>query len=201
LDFSVNTWLKILVCVWLTTTPLWAQSPATAGRAPDINASVGYSYLDFGSVPSDRIGLNGVDASLTADFFPRIGIKADFGYVRASDVLGSGRHSDVLSYLAGPVFYPTRGRLTTYLQGLVGGARVTGAIPFNQNQFLVGFINRPAWAAGGGVEYALSPSFAFRAGIDYLHASYADSSATVKGQRGIRTVAGIVYYPGSRRKR
>jgi opacity protein-like surface antigen len=89
--------------------------------------------------------------------------------------------------------------LTTYVQALFGGARVTGAIPFKPGQFLIGYINRPAWAVGAGAEYALSPSFALRGGIDYLRASYSDSLGTVKGQRGIRTVASIVYYPGHRR--
>jgi opacity protein-like surface antigen len=195
----MNTWLKIGLCLLLAPAPIWAQSPVAAGRAPIISGSIGYSYLDFGSDRSARIGLNGVDASATADLFPRVGIKLDLGYVRASNVLGSGRDSDVLSYLAGPVFYPTRGRLTTYVQGLFGGARVTGAVPFKQGEFLVGFINRPAWAVGGGAEFTLSPSFGLRGGIDYLRASYTDSTATIKGQLGIRTVASIVYYPGHRK--
>jgi opacity protein-like surface antigen len=197
----MNSRLMVSLCLLLAPTRVWAQSPVASGHAPVFSASVGYSYLNFGSVQSNRFGLNGLDATFTADFFPRVGVRADLGYVRASNVLDSGRHGDVLSYLAGPVFYPTRGRLTTYVQALFGGARVTGAIPFKPGEFLVGYISRPAWAVGGGVEYALSPSFALRGGMDYLRASYSDSSATIRGQRGIRTVASIVYYPGHRRDR
>src|SRR5450755_3317521 len=105
----MNTWSKIVLCLLLTPAPMWAQSPVAAGRAPVVSVSVGYSYLDFGSMSSDRCGLNGLDASLGVDFIPRLGAKVDLGYVRASNVLDSGRHGDVLSYLVGPVFYPTRG--------------------------------------------------------------------------------------------
>jgi hypothetical protein len=40
------------------------------------------------------------------DILPRFGVKADLGYVRAANVLLRGSHSEVLTYLAGPVFYP-----------------------------------------------------------------------------------------------
>jgi hypothetical protein len=82
------------------------------------------------------------------------GARVDIGYVRASDVLNSRNHSDVLSYLAGPVFYPVRRRnLTVFAQGLFGAARVTGAVPLSGGGFLTGYANQFALAVGTGAEY------------------------------------------------
>src|SRR5713226_1899703 len=82
-----------------------AQSPRVAGVASVVSVGLGYSYTT-----SARIALNGLDAAFTLDVSPHLGARVDVGYVRASHVLNSGHHSDVLSYLAGPVFYPVRGR-------------------------------------------------------------------------------------------
>jgi hypothetical protein len=42
----------------------------------------------------------------------------------------TGRHNEVLSYLAGPVFHPLVHRnLETYVQVLGGAARVSGPVP------------------------------------------------------------------------
>jgi len=53
------------------------------------------------------ISLQGADATLTDEFTPKLAAQADLGYVRAAKVFHSGKHSDMLSYLVGPVFYPT----------------------------------------------------------------------------------------------
>jgi hypothetical protein len=67
--------------------------------------------------------MNGLDANITTDFRRIFGVRADLDYARAASVFNSGHHSDVLSYLAGPVFYPYRGkRLTLCVDVLVGGA-------------------------------------------------------------------------------
>jgi len=63
----------------------------------------------------------------------------DLGYARAANVHGTGRHSNVFSYLAGPVFYPSRHRnFDTYIHALVGAARVSGPVPRNGGGFLLG---------------------------------------------------------------
>jgi len=75
------------------------------------------------------VGLNGGDTSFTLGT-SRLAIRADWGYARAANVHGTGRHSDLLSYLAGPVFYPSRHRnFNTYIHALVGAARVSGPVP------------------------------------------------------------------------
>jgi opacity protein-like surface antigen len=190
---------KLLVCSLLGAIPVIGQTPRVAGSGPAFSASLGYSYFNLGLQPS-RANLNGLDATFTADFRRRLGLTLDLGYVRGSDVNGSTRHADVLNYLAGPVFYISRDkRLTTYAHALGGGARITGAIP-GPHGFSRGYINQPALALGGGVEFQISRSFAVRAGADYLRASYLTSSTAFQGQNDFRAVTSLVYFFGSNRR-
>jgi opacity protein-like surface antigen len=181
-----------------------ARAPIFVGKGVTVRASVGYAYTSLGMPSSNRVNLSGVDATVTADLSPRFGVSADSSYVRASNVLDTGRHADVLSYIAGPVFYPTRAtRLTTYVHGLVGGARVTGVIPESGGGYQLGYVNRLSWVLGAGVEYQVSPSFAVRSGGDYQRTYFFNSDLAVRGQNGFRTVCSIVYvfwqHPGRRR--
>ena len=114
------------------------KNPVAAARGKAIDVSLGYSYLSHGESNSYRVGLNGGDTSFTLGT-SRLGIRADWGYARAANVHGTGRHSDLLSYLAGPVFYPSRHRnFNTYIHALVGAARVSGPVPRNGGGFLLG---------------------------------------------------------------
>lgn len=177
-----------------------AQSPVPTATGRVIDVSLGYSYMNRGGSISNRIGLNGADASFTMGLYSRLSLRADLGYTRAANVLGSGRHSDVLSYLAGPVLYPSIHRhFIIYLHGLVGGARVTGPIFLNGGGFLKGaWTNQFAWAAGGGTEYWVSESLAIRSGVDYLRTAYFDGSLAIRGQNNIRATASVVYFFGKR---
>jgi len=180
------------------------KTPVAAARGKIFELGLGYSYLNQARNQSSRVGLQGADASFTI-CYSRMGIQAEVGYVRASNVLGTGRHSDVLSYLVGPVFHPTtRRNFDTYLHTLVGGARVSGPIVANGGLILLGgWSTGYAWAVGGGAEYWLTDSMAVRTGADYLRTAYYDSSLVVRGQGSLRTTATVVYYFGmrSRRKR
>jgi hypothetical protein len=77
------------------------NAPAAAARGKTVELGLGYSYVSHAENLSQRVGLQGADASVTI-YFARVGIKGDVGYARASNVLGTGKHSDVLSYLVGP---------------------------------------------------------------------------------------------------
>jgi opacity protein-like surface antigen len=171
-----------------------ARAPIFVGKGVTVRASVGYAYASLSLPLSNRLNLSGVNATATADFSPRIGISVDSSYVRAANILDTGRHADVLSYLAGPVFYPTRAaKLTTYVHGLFGGARVTGVIPESGGEYQLGYVNKFSWAVGGGVEYQISPSFALRTGGDYQHISFFNSAMEVEGQSGFRAACSLVY--------
>ena len=153
--------------------------------------------MSRGENPSNRVGLYGADASFTMGMFPHLALRADLGYARAANVLGSGRHSDVLSYMAGPVLYPTAHRhFLTYLHGLFGGARVTGPVFVIGGPPDVGFANRFAWAVGGGVDCWISDAIAIRTGADYMRTAYFGPSLAIRGQNNIRTTASVVYFFG-----
>jgi len=191
---------KIVICLLLCASRASAQLPAPAGVGPVMDASLGYSYMRSTTPLSAGIGLNGVDASLTEGITPRFSVKADLGYMSAPNVLGTGHHSDVLSYLVGPVFYPRKDRrLVTYVHGLFGGARVTGAVPLGGG-FGKGYVYDFSWAFGGGYEYWFSNSTALRVSVDALHTSFFNASGTIQGRYDLRPVLGVVHYFGGRKR-
>src|SRR3984893_17014994 len=153
------------------------NAPAAPARGKTIELGLGYSYVSHAENLSQRVRLQGADGSVTI-YFGRVGIKADVGYARASNVLGTGKHSDVLSYL-------------------VGGARVSGPILTNGGLILLGgWSTGYAWAVGGGTEYWVTPSMAIRTGADYLRTTYYDASLVVRGQGNLRATATVAYYFG-----
>ena len=178
-----------------------AQFPVPAATGRSINLSVGYSYLNLAITPSTRVSLSGVETGFTLGIGSKFGVIIDASYMRVSNVLGSKFHSDLLSYLSGPVLYPLHGRrLTTYLRGLIGGARETGATPLNGG-FVTGWVNKFSWACGGGAEYKLSHSLGFRSGADYLHTAYFNGSSAIRGQGNIRATGTVIFYFDNRSTR
>ena len=203
LEFHAKRILPIVICVFLFESLATAQAPLSPAKASVFNLAVGYEYLHADAAPSRRIAMQGIDASITADFLPRLGVRLDVGYARATNLFGSGHTGDILNYFAGPVFYPIRHRrLSTYVDGLIGFARVTGAIPATAYPFLVGgFSNKFGWAAGGGIDYRFDTSWSLRTGAEYMHTSYFDQSALPRGQSNVRVVCSIVYLFGNHRPR
>jgi hypothetical protein len=173
------------------------QTTLPAGYAPVLKFSAGYSVTSLGIPSSGHVSLSGANVSISVDTSKRFGAKLDLGYARAPNVFRSGHQMDILSYLIGPVYYPSNGDLLgTYVHFLVGGARVAG--PFlNGNAGLeAGHVHYPAWAFGGGAECPISPTFGFRVSFDYVHSHFFNPSGIVRGQNDIRIVNSIVYYPG-----
>jgi opacity protein-like surface antigen len=175
------------------------KTPVAAGRGKTIDVSLGAAYVSSRESFFNRMGLKGADASFTMGY-SRLGLRADLGYARAANVFGTGHHSDVLSYLVGPVFYPTRHRsFDIYIHALAGGARVSGPVRLKGGGIaLGGWSTGYAWAVGGGVDYWFSDSLAIRTGADYLRTSYYDPMLTIRGQYNIRTTASVVYFFGKR---
>jgi len=195
----MKTALK-LTLLFLTLAP-WArgQSPVRAGIAPVLEGGVGYSYVQA-KVPSEgTLGMNGVEASFNADLRRHFGVKLDLNYARSFDAFNKGRSADMLTYMAGPVFYPVRlRRLVIYTQLLLGGARETGVNVDTSGQTLIGFVNKFAWAGGGGFQYHLTPSFSLRVGADYLRTAYFNSRVAVEGQSNLRSSISLIYTFGKR---
>jgi opacity protein-like surface antigen len=186
-------WQLVLVLILFPASAL-AQSPVTAVYRPVVTAGLGYSYVSLPVAPSTRLGLNGASASITAEFRSRFGVKADFNYVLAENVFGTGHNSYVLSYMLGPLFYPVRSdRLIIYVQALAGNSRVSGIVPNGAGGVDTGNTTGPSWAIGAGIERAISPSLAIRTETDYLHTTFLDSNAFFLGQSDLRITTSLVY--------
>jgi opacity protein-like surface antigen len=198
----MRTTLKILLLVILVVPVARGQNPVVAGIAPVLAAGVGYSYVDA-SVPSQSsLGMNGIQLVGNADVSRRFGVAGDLGYARSFDAYNSGHTADLLTYMAGPVFYPVRKRnMNVYTHLLLGGARETG-VNFERNgQIVLGYTNRFAWAAGAGFQYRFSRSFALRVGADYLRTSFFNSNVALQGQSSIRPSVSLIYTFGEGRER
>ena len=191
---------KSLLFLLLDSSQASAQLPVPTGIAPVTSASFGFSNLLRGASPSGRIGLNGASAGITTDFSDGNGVMLDFGYLRASNVFGTGHRNDVLSYMAGPVWYlKRRPKFVVNVHALVGGARVRGVFPLSSGGFAVGYVHHLAWAFGGGIEHWFSHSMALRVSSDAVHTSFYDSSAMIHGQYDLRATASLLYYFGKGR--
>jgi len=171
-----------------------AQSPFSAGAGPVLTASFGYSYMSVPIPSSTRIDMNGLGAGITANFRSRFGIKADLNFVRQANVLGTGHHGDVFTYMLGPVFYPVNNnRLGVYVQALAGGYRADGVIPNGAGGFESAYSQGPAWAFGAGIERSITSSLAIRTETDYMRTSFIDSNSVIRGQNDLRLSGSLVY--------
>jgi outer membrane immunogenic protein len=142
-----------------------------------------------------------VNTAIIADVSPFFGVIAESNYARAANVLGTGRHVDVLSYLIGPTLYPAaHNRVRAYVQILVGGARVSGFISASDGS-LDAFVNEFSWAVGGGVEYQLSRSVTIRSGGDYLYTHFFNPGEIIRGQNDLRLTTSVVLSVWQRPKR
>ena len=178
-----------------TNAPSWhPRSPVPAATGAAVDVSAGYVFINLDMPSSSRVNLSGINTTVAVNIFPHAGVAADFTYARASNLLGSGCHADLLSYLAGPVYYPLRiKKVTTLVHALIGGARVTGTPPGTNNSNFTGCANKLSWALGGGVHYQVSTSMALQVSSDYLHTTYFNSIPALKGQNDVRVVCGFVY--------
>jgi hypothetical protein len=172
---------------------LQAPPPATA-FGPTYDVSFGYSYLSSTIPSAGRVGLSGLDVTGHANFLPHWGVAVDSGYVRTSNVLATGQSGYTLAFLAGPVFHLFEARKTQiFVHALVGAGLVDSAVPVSGTEYLQGWVARPAYALGGGIERSVAGPFAVRLTGDYLRTAYADSAGDVRPQNNLRVTASIVF--------
>jgi opacity protein-like surface antigen len=176
-----------------------AQGPLSTGIAPVMEGGIGFSYMQTNVPSQGQLGMNGVEAVLNADLQRHFGVKLDVGYSRSFDAFSTGRSADLLTYMVGPVFCPLRRRkMHVYTELLLGGARQTGVNFESNGQMVLGFVNKFAWAGGGGFQYRLTPSFSLRVGADYLRTAFFNSNVAVQSQRNIRSSIFLIYTFGER---
>ncbi len=178
------------------------QGPLVTATGPEIQVHGGFEYIGQ-QVPgsSSSVPMYGVDSGLTVGVSRHLGIRLDAGFAMAGNVLNTGHSTNILSYMGGPVFYPVRtGRVSPYVELLLGGARVSGAIPDGQGGSYHGYANEFAYAGGGGFEIRTKPDFAFRIGADYMHTSFFNLNSALSGEGNIRGVVSFAYYFGGRQR-
>jgi len=197
---------KIILLVFAVTASVVAQNavrgslPAAAGSGPAFDVGLGGTYLAMSSPTGGFSNLYGADATGTVDFSRRWGGTVDAGYERASDTLSLGQSSYVLTFMGGPVFYPMeRGNTRVSLRALIGAGLVDSAVPQSANSNLHGWVARPAYAAGIGVQQAVSSRFAVRVDADYLRTAFVDSTDTVQPQNNLRLTVSLVFHLRDRR--
>lgn len=197
----MKTILKTLLLVVFIAHVAHAQGPVVAGIAPVLEAGVGYSYVDAGVPSQSRLGMNGIQLVGNADISRRFGVTAEWGYARSFDAYNSGRSADIMTYMAGPVFYAVRKqKLNVFAHVLLGAARETGINYEPNGQIVLGYTNRFAWAGGAGVQYRISRTFAIRVAGDYLRTSFFNSNVQLVAQTNIRPSVSLIYTFGEGRE-
>lgn len=196
---EMRTVLKVLSLALVLVVPALAQNqlqsgaPATA-YGPTYDVSCGYTYLSSTVPSAGRIGLSGLDVTGHANFLPHWGVAVDSGYVHTSNVLTTGQSGYTLTFLAGPVFHLFEQRKTqVFVHALAGAGLVDSAVPVSGSEYLQGWVARPAYAVGSGIERTVAGPFAVRLTGDYLRTSYADSAGAVSAQNNLRLTASIVF--------
>lgn len=192
---------RIFACVFLLVAPLLAQSrlsgAATGATGPSYEASLGFVYYSL-DMPSQRVGLTGVDGNGLVKFYTHWGVTVDSTYARTGNILDTGHSASVMDFLAGPVFYPAVFRKTEiFIEALGGASRVNSAVPGSGSSYLAGWVTRPSYAIGGGVEHFLLESVAVRVQGDYQRTTYGYAANAIQGQNNVRLTTSIVYRFGN----
>ncbi len=190
---------RIFPCVFLLVAPLLAQahfgaSEAAAGATgPAFEASLGYVYLSM-ATPSQRVGLTGVAGTGLVRVDSRWGATVDSTYAGTGNVLGTGHSGSILSCLVGPVFYPAGHRnASIFVHAMAGASWVDSAVPISGTTYMGGWIARPSYAVGGGVERHFFGPFAFRVQGDYQRTTFVNSTGATQGQNNLRLTTSLVY--------
>jgi hypothetical protein len=173
----------------------WLQSaPSPAVSGPAYNVGVGYTYLSMPMPGAGRANFNGLDFSGNIGLSPRWGATLDSSYVYTPDVLSTRHQGYMLNLHTGPVFYPVAyGNTRVFVRALAGMALVDGAVPIREPQDFHGWLLRPSYAFGGGVERPVSGQLALRVIGDYLRTDFYDSAGAVKPQNNLRLTVSFVF--------
>jgi hypothetical protein len=187
---------KSLLLVLALIAPVMAQSDVPgAGSGPAFDFSAGYTYLTMPITSVSSANLNGLDAAASVDFARRWGATADASYVRASNVLGMGHGSYITTFLVGPVFYPfERHDIRVSVRALVGAGMVDSIVPVSSTTDLRGWVTRPSYAAGVGIEHSIVGPFGVRVDGDYLRTAFVNSTDAVEPQNNIRLTISAIFH-------
>jgi len=169
--------------------------PAASG--PNYDLSVGYAYLTTAVPEAGRVNLYGLDGGGQIHLTPRWGAAIDSSYARSFNVPGTPHDDYILSLRGGPVFYPVEhGNTRVFVHVLAGAALEDGAVPISHTEYLHGWLLRPSYELGGGVEHPLLGPTTLRLSGDYVRSSFFDRAGTVQPQNNLRIAASLVFRLG-----
>jgi len=196
---AIRTIRKACFLVFVLVAPALTQNwqergPAPAVTGPAYDISIGYSNLFMAIPGAQHVSFNGLDLSGHADFSPRWGAILDTSYVRTHNIPGTPHAGYAFTGHIGPVFYPIQhGGTRIFVHALVGAAVIDGAVPQSKTAYYEGWLVRPSYALGGGVEQSVSGPFALRVSGDYLRTSFLNAAGAVRPQDNLRLTASIVF--------
>jgi hypothetical protein len=177
-----------------------APSPAVTG--PSYNLGIGYSYLSMPIPGAGSAHFNGLDFSGSVGLSSRWGATLDSNYLYTPEVLSTRHQGYVLSLYTGPVFYPVaHGNTRVFVHALAGAALVDGAVPITENKDFHGWLLRPSYAFGGGVEHPVSSQVCVRVIGDYVRTDFYNSAGAVQPQSNLRLTVNFVFRLKERRQR
>ena len=181
--------------------------PAFAQETPVFQFGGGYTYRSLDVPFSDRLNMNGWNATAEYAVARWLSVAADIDGTYKSqtdpDLTATGKDkTDIYSYLFGPRVYPLgHHRLTPFVHALfgVGHARVslpavTGSPAFAQSE------NDFTYAIGGGIDFSLGKRFAIRvAKFDYEQTRFFQSGAPgTPNQNNFKYSAALLVKLGSK---
>ena len=163
---------------------------ASAQEAGRNDLSFGYAFIRATpSTAKPSFNLNGFDASGSWGV-KGIGIVGDVGVYHVSSIGGKSVSADLVTFLGGPRFTLHRTLRSRWFVHVLAGGAHSNAASFQQ----AGVTTKTVFAAaaGGGVDWFLTPSFGIRAQGDYLPTRFQEKIGTASTQNNIRIIAGIV---------
>lgn len=174
--------------------------PVFAQEFPRFEFGAGYSYvranvnttnLVTGTDPSVGLNFNGGSGEAAFNINHWLGIVGDIGgYTTDSTPRVNGVpfhvNTNIISYMFGPrVSFRQFGRITPFVNGLFGGARLADSIVSTGSE------NKFAMAAGGGLDIKMSPHIYIRpVQAEYFMTTFKDLNNN--RQNNFRYSAGIV---------
>lgn len=186
-------------------TPVLAQNVlesqrAPAAKHPSYDFGFGYSFVQMGMPGGGHVHLSGVDLNGDYDFTERFGLAVDTSYAFNPRVLGLHHSAYVISGLIGPVFYlADSGDTRIFLHALGGVGMVDAAVPSGPTSYVYGWVARPSYALGGGIERLITGPLALRFAADYLRTSFLNPSDVIRPQNDLRVTAGVQLFPYRRK--
>jgi opacity protein-like surface antigen len=164
---------------------LLAAGSAMAQEGPSFEVAGTYQYVRLDGQGGPSQGCHGFDGNAAVNVNKWLGIAGDFGYCRVSG-MPSGSSAHNLNYLFGPrVSFRNYGRVTPYLQFLLGASHATVDV----SGFGSASDSAFAFTIGGGTDVQLTPHVAFRAiQFEFFPTRFGGTT-----QNNLRLQTGLVY--------